>query len=120
MLKFLHSSELGNGLRPPPDNSHFTIHPREMQQRTIVITNRLGLHARAAAKLVRVAAGFHSQVLLARTDARHQPADAKSIFNVLLLAASQGTQLEVITEGEDETVAVEALCALIAGKFGEE
>ncbi|MBI1765812.1 MAG: HPr family phosphocarrier protein [Acidobacteria bacterium] len=91
-----------------------------MQQRTITITNRLGLHARAAAKLVRVAAGFRSHAVLARTDARHQTADAKSIFNVLLLAAAQGTELEVVTEGEDEAAALEALCALIAGKFGEE
>jgi phosphocarrier protein HPr len=92
----------------------------KMQQRTITITNRLGLHARAAAKLVRVAAGYRSNVFLARNDAQHKTADAKSIFNVLLLAAAQGTVLEVVTEGEDETAAIEALCQLIAGKFGEE
>lgn len=98
-----------------------TPNPRSrMQQRTITITNRLGLHARAAAKLVRVATGFHSQVCLARLDARHQTADAKSIFNVLLLAAAQGTELAVSTEGADEVAALEALCALIADKFGEE
>lgn len=91
-----------------------------MQQRQITITNRLGLHARAAAKLVRVAGGFRSEVLLARAEAQHKPADAKSIFNVLLLAAAQGTVLEIITEGEDETAAIEALCQLIADKFGEE
>jgi phosphocarrier protein HPr len=101
-------------------NQQFISHKRKMQQRTIMITNRLGLHARAAAKLVRVAAGFRSHVSLVRTDARHQTADAKSIFNVLLLAAAQGTELEVITEGEDEVAAVEALCSLIVGKFGEE
>ena len=91
-----------------------------MQQRTITITNRLGLHARAAAKLVRLAAGYRSSVLLARSELPHQTADAKSIFNVLLLAAAQGTALEVIAEGEDEVAAVEALCGLIAQKFGEE
>lgn len=91
-----------------------------MQQRTIIITNRLGLHARAAAKLVRLAAGYRSSVLLARSEMPQQTADAKSIFNVLLLAAAQGTALEVITEGEDEVAAVEALCSLIAQKFGEE
>ena len=91
-----------------------------MQQRTITITNRLGLHARAAAKLVRLAGGFRSQVWLARADAQYKPVDAKSIFNVLLLAAAQGTALEILTEGEDETAAVEALCQLITDKFGEE
>jgi phosphocarrier protein HPr len=91
-----------------------------MQQRTVTITNRLGLHARAAAKLVRVATTYRSSVWLARADAQDKTADAKSIFNVLLLAAAQGTVLEVITEGEDETAAVEALCHLIAEKFGEE
>ena len=91
-----------------------------MQQRTIIITNRLGLHARAAAKLVRLAGGFRSQVWLARSDAQHKPVDAKSIFNVLLLAAAQGTAVEVVTEGEDDTAAVEALCQLIIDKFGEE
>lgn len=91
-----------------------------MQQRTITITNRLGLHARAAAKLVRLAGGFRSQVWLARADAQRQPVDAKSIFNVLLLAAAQGTALEILTEGEDETAAVDALCQLITDKFGEE
>lgn len=91
-----------------------------MQQRTILITNRLGLHARAAAKLVRLASGFRSEVWLARADARHQTADAKSIFNVLLLAATQGTTLEISTKGADEAEAVEAICQLIADKFGEE
>lgn len=91
-----------------------------MQRRTITITNRLGLHARAAAKLVRLAGGFRSQVWLARADAQPQLVDAKSIFNVLLLAAVQGTALEVLTEGEDENDAMEALCQLIADKFGEE
>lgn len=90
-----------------------------MQQRTITITNRLGLHARAAAKLVRLAGGFRSEVWLARADTLHKLVNAKSIFNVLLLAAAQGTALEVFTEGEDEIEAVEALCQLIADEFGE-
>lgn len=91
-----------------------------MQQRMITITNRLGLHARAAAKLVQLAGGFRSEVWLARADAEQQRVDAKSIFNVLLLAAAQGVVLEIITEGEDETDALEALCRLIADKFGEQ
>ena len=80
-----------------------------MQQRTVTITNRLGLHARAAAKLVRLAGGFRSQVWLARADVQHKMVNAKSIFNVLLLAAAQGPALELFTEGEDETDAAEAM-----------
>lgn len=91
-----------------------------MQQRTVIITNRLGLHARAAAKLVKLAAAFESNVLLARSESRHKTVDAKSIFSVLLLAATQNTTVEIIVEGKDEEAAMEALCKLIADKFGEQ
>ncbi len=90
-----------------------------MQQQTLTITNRLGLHARAAAKVVKLAGGYESNILLARSDSRHQRADAKSIFGILLLAASQGTEIEIITEGRDEVEALEAVCKLIDSKFGE-
>jgi len=90
-----------------------------MQQRIVTIKNRLGLHARAAARLVRLAGGFQSDVRLARCDARDKTADAKSILGVLMLAASQHTQLEIMAEGGDEVAAVEALCALIEDRFGE-
>jgi phosphocarrier protein HPr len=90
-----------------------------MQQRTVTIKNRLGLHARAAAQLVRLAGSFHSNVQLARRDERAQMADAKSILGVLMLAATQHTELEIVTEGADETAAMDALCALIEDKFGE-
>ncbi len=90
-----------------------------MQQRTLSIPNKLGLHARAAAKLVRLAATFDSTVLLARADVPQKNADAKSIFNVLLLAAAQGTPLVISTEGADEEAALNALCELIENKFGE-
>jgi phosphocarrier protein len=98
----------------------------EMQRLTLPITNRLGLHARAAAKLVKLANSFRCEVLLARADspsnttARAEPADAKSIFGILLLAASRGAQVEVITKGVDEVEAMEAIRQLIEGKFGEE
>ena len=75
-----------------------------MQKRTVTITNRLGLHARAAA----------------RSDALHNTADSKSIFSVLLLAATQNTLIEITVEGPDEELAMETLCRLIADKFGEE
>lgn len=88
-----------------------------MQRRTVIIINRLGLHARAAAKLVKLAAGFQSRVLI---ETRQKTADAKSIFSVLLLAAAQNTELEIAAEGPDEEEAIGALCQLIADKFGEE
>ena len=104
-----------------------------MQRLTLNITNRLGLHARAAAKLVKLANSFRCDVLLARVDsganplaprtcglAPPGPVDAKSIFGILLLAASQGAVVEVITEGADENEAMEAVRKLIEGKFGEE
>lgn len=91
-----------------------------MQQRTVIITNRLGLHARAAAKLVKLANTFASEVLLARVDAPEKKVDAKSIFSTLLLAATQGAALEIICAGLDEEAALAALCQLIESKFGEE
>jgi phosphocarrier protein len=90
-----------------------------MQQRTVTITNRLGLHARAAARLVKLAAAFSSRISLSRCDEREASADAKSILAVLMLAATQNTQLRITTEGEDEAMAMEALCSLIADSFGE-
>nr|MDQ3743937.1 HPr family phosphocarrier protein [Acidobacteriota bacterium] len=77
-----------------------------------------GLHARAAAKLVRAASVFRSAVRLERAD-RSSSADAKSILSVLMLAASRGTELFIIAEGEDEGEALDALCHLIGGGFGE-
>lgn len=102
-----------------------------MQRLTLDITNRLGLHARAAAKLVRLANSFRCDVLLARVDpsidppgaggqGRTKAADAKSIFGILLLAAPRGAVVEVVTEGADEVEAMEAVRKLIEGKFGEE
>lgn len=90
-----------------------------MQQHTVTILNRLGLHARAAAKLVRLAGSYRSVVKLTRGDSRRASADAKSILAVLMLAAAQHTELEITTEGEDEIAAMEALCGLIVDKFGE-
>jgi phosphocarrier protein len=90
-----------------------------MQQCTVTITNRLGLHARAAARLVRLAGSFRSHIRLSRCDERPATADAKSILAVLMLAAVQHTQLEITAEGEDEEMAMQALCSLIADKFGE-
>jgi len=84
----------------------------------VTIVNRLGLHARAAAKLVRAATAFRSTVRLVRAD-RGAVADAKSILSVLMLAAARGTELQITAEGPDEGQALDALCQLIGGGFGE-
>lgn len=89
-----------------------------MIERNLLINARLGLHARAAAKLVRVAGGFHSQVLLRRLDGGAS-ADAKSILSVLMLAASCGTELQVSAEGIDEEAAMNAVAELFADGFRE-
>jgi phosphocarrier protein len=85
--------------------------------REVEIVNRLGLHARAAAKLVQAASAFESRVLL-RLDG--QEVDAKSILGLMLLAAAQGTRLHVVCDGADEEEALAAVAALIADRFGEE
>ncbi|MET0623406.1 MAG: HPr family phosphocarrier protein [Pyrinomonadaceae bacterium] len=84
----------------------------------VQIVNRLGLHARAAAKLVRAAGAFRATLKLVRLD-RSAAADAKSILSVLMLAAARGTELIVTAEGPDEVPALDALCQLIGGGFGE-
>ena len=89
-----------------------------MQERTVKISNRLGLHARAAARLVQCAAKFTSTVEIQRQDSG-KTADGKSILNVLLLAASAGTTLVLKIEGADEERAADAIVKLIEGKFGE-
>ena len=89
-----------------------------MVERILLIQGRLGLHARAAAKLVRVASGFQSQVLLRRVEG-NVTADAKSILSVLMLAASRGTQLQASAIGVDEEAAMAAIEQLFAEGFGE-
>lgn len=90
-----------------------------MTRRVLLITGERGLHARAAAKLVRLASQFRSDIKLSRRNSVHQ-VDAKSILGILLLAAAQGTELEVTADGEDEKAAVNALESLVKGRFGEE
>jgi phosphocarrier protein HPr len=90
-----------------------------MLEKRILIVNRLGLHARAAARLVRTASAYRSSVRLERADGS-AVADAKSILSVLLLAASRGTELRLTVEGADEREALDAVCALVESGFGEE
>jgi phosphocarrier protein len=87
-----------------------------MVRKTITIINKLGLHARAAAKLVATASEYESSVQLSRNG---RQVDAKSIMPVMMLAASQGMEVELIAEGSDENEAVDALVALIEDYFGE-
>lgn len=86
-------------------------------EKTVTIINRLGLHARAAAKLVQTAARFKSTVKI-RKDKR--TVSGKSIMGVLMLAAAKGTSLTLIAEGEDAAQALDALTQLVADKFGED
>ncbi len=90
-----------------------------MIRQSVLVSNKLGLHARAAAKLVRLASRFSSEIHLSREDANQQ-IDSKSILGVLMLAASKGTRLVISIEGQDEAEAVEAIRVLFEEKFGEE
>ncbi len=87
-----------------------------MVKTRIKISNKLGLHARASAKLTKLASGFQSEVFMSRNERR---VNAKSIMGVMMLAAGLGTEVEVETDGPDERAAMDALLALIDGKFGE-
>lgn len=86
-------------------------------EKSVTITNRLGLHARAAAKLVTLAGRFQANVRV-RSDGRE--VNGKSIMGVLMLAAAHGTRLTLIAEGEDAGEALIALVELVANRFGEE
>jgi phosphocarrier protein len=86
-------------------------------EREVEIVNRLGLHARAAAKLVHLAGSFRSDVTLVQDG---DEVDAKSILGILLLAAGQGSRLAVRCDGPDEEEAMTAITGLIADRFGEE
>ena len=90
-----------------------------MIRRVVEIENELGLHARAAARLVKLTSQFDSEIKLSRLNG-HEKIDGKSILGILLLAASRGTSLEIVIEGQDEEAAFDAIDSLIRGKFGEE
>lgn len=89
-----------------------------MLESNISVVNRLGLHARAAAQLVRLAAKFESSITLFRSD-RNVYANAKSILSVLALAATKGTELSIILDGSDEQAALDEIQLLFADGFGE-
>lgn len=87
-----------------------------MIENTVTIVNKLGLHARASAKLTKLAGSFACEVWMRRGDRR---VNAKSIMGVMMLAAGLGAQVSIETNGSDEQAAMDALLALIADKFGE-
>lgn len=87
-----------------------------MQERDLTLINKRGLHARAAAQLVKVATDFRADV---RVGLDGREADGKNIMSVMMLAASCGTVITITVEGEDEPEAMEALAALVADRFGE-
>jgi phosphocarrier protein len=87
-----------------------------MLKQTTTITNKLGLHARASAKLTKLAGSFPCQVWVSKGERR---VNGKSIMGVMMLAAGFGSDIEVETDGEQEAEAIQALAALFADKFGE-
>jgi phosphocarrier protein HPr len=87
-----------------------------MTEKEVVIGHRLGLHARAAARLVQLSSQYQSSIVLFRTDAANTvEADARSILSILLLSAGFGSRISVRAEGVDEDQAVDTLCEYLAG-----
>jgi phosphocarrier protein len=87
-----------------------------MIKKSLVIINKLGLHARAAAKLTGLAGRFSSKIELSVKD---KTVDCKSVMSLMLLAASKGTPIELSTDGKDEVAAIDAIEALINNRFDE-
>ena len=87
-----------------------------MKKTTVTISNKLGLHARASAKLTKLAGGFVCDVHMSRNGRR---INAKSIMGVMMLAAGMGAEVEIEAEGTDEVQALSAIVALIDARFGE-
>ena len=88
-----------------------------MIKKTVTIINKLGLHARAAAKFVNLASRFESDVCLISSERR---ADGKSIMGIMMLAAPQGTSVELEIDGTDEQIMMDELVDLVNNRFGEE
>jgi phosphotransferase system HPr (HPr) family protein len=88
-----------------------------MNHKTIMIINKLGLHARAAAKFVQVASGFHAEI---NVHSGHREVSGKSIMGIMMLAAGNGSEIDIKTIGPDEDEAMAALETLINDKFGED
>ena len=87
-----------------------------VKNKKIVISNKLGLHARAAVKFVRIAAGYQSEIMI---NSGNQEVSGKSIMGIMMLAAGKGTEINLVTVGPDEEEALIALENLILNRFGE-
>ena len=87
-----------------------------MKNKKIIISNKLGLHARAAAKFVRIASGFQSEIIIHLNEHK---VSGKSIMGIMMLAAGKGTEISLVTIGPDEDKAITALEDLVVNKFGE-
>ena len=87
-----------------------------MKNKKIIISNKLGLHARAAAKFVRIASGFQSEIMI---HLGSHKISGKSIMGIMMLAAGKGTEISIVTVGPDEDEAMTALENLIINRFGE-
>ena len=87
-----------------------------MKNKKIIISNKLGLHARAAAKFVRIASGFQSEIMI---HLGSHKVSGKSIMGIMMLAAGKGTEISLVTVGPDEDEAMTALENLIINRFGE-
>ena len=87
-----------------------------VKNKKIVISNKLGLHARAAAKFVRIAAGYQSEIMI---NSGNQEVSGKSIMGIMMLAAGKGTEINLVAVGPDEEEALIALENLILNRFGE-
>jgi phosphocarrier protein HPr len=88
-----------------------------MTCKDVLVENKLGLHARASAKFVKLASEFESDITLSRND---QTVNAKSIMGIMMLAAGKGTMLRLCADGNDEDKAIESLIALVNDYFGED
>ncbi len=88
-----------------------------MQNKSVTIVNKLGLHARAAAKFVTLASSFSSEIMVSRNG---NEVNGKSIMGMMMLAASKDSEIELAVSGDDEIDAIEKLEALIAQRFGED
>ena len=87
-----------------------------MAKRTVTIVNKLGMHARAAARFVTLASGFESEIQVVRGD---REVNGKSIMGVMMLAAGKGVSIELVADGPDEQEALDQLEALVNDRFGE-
>tara|TARA_B100000678_G_scaffold198411_1_gene166547 strand:- start:557 stop:826 length:270 start_codon:yes stop_codon:yes gene_type:complete len=87
-----------------------------VKNKKIIINNKLGLHARAAAKFVRIASGFQSEIMI---HLGNREVNGKSIMGIMMLSAGKGTEINIITIGPDENEAMSSLEDLIISKFGE-